>query len=194
MANSGLFDFDGVVAATRALLTAIGEDVTREGIVDTPTRVAKAWSEFLSAKSASLSTTFGTTFGTNVSDQMVVVSGMRMWSMCEHHLLPFWCDVTVGYIPREHLLGLSKFARIAQTYAGRLQLQERLVSQIAEHVQEVTGTPDVAVIAQGEHLCMTMRGAKTDARMTSSILLGQFKASASCRAEFLALAMQNKHS
>jgi GTP cyclohydrolase I len=181
-------DYRAIERATYALLVAIGEDPTREGLLDTPARVAKAWVEFMTRSDASM----GTAFATVVSDQMVVVSGMRVWSMCEHHLLPFWCDITVGYIPTTKLLGLSKFARIAHAYAGRLQLQEQLVSQIAGHVRGVTGTEDVAVIAQGEHLCMTMRGAKTPAVMTSSALSGKFKTDAACRSEFMALAMQRK--
>ena len=83
------------------------------------------------------------------ADQMVVVSGMRVWSMCEHHILPFWCDITIGYITRDHVLGLSKFARIAHAVAGRLQVQERIVEDIARHVQEAAGCEDVAVLARG---------------------------------------------
>jgi GTP cyclohydrolase I len=119
---------------------------------------------------------------------MVVVSGMTIWSMCEHHLLPFRCNISIGYISAEKILGLSKFARIAQQYAHRLQIQERMVEQIADEVTRLTASPDVAVVASGEHLCMLMRGIKTSAIMTSSAMRGAFRDNATTRAEFLEIA------
>lgn len=114
---------------------------------------------------------------------------MRVWSLCEHHLLPFWCDVSIGYIARKRIVGLSKFARIAHDAAHRLQVQERLVEQIANRVASVSGSPDVAVLARGEHLCMSMRGVRTKGLATSSALRGAFKRPA-LRAEFLGLALR----
>ena len=108
---------------------------------------------------------------------------------CEHHLLPFWCDVSVGYIATDAVLGLSKFGRIAKKYAHRLQLQEQLVHQIADEVEQVTGSPNVAVLAQGEHLCMSMRGVETPAIMKSSVMRGVFFHSPTARQEFLSLAV-----
>jgi GTP cyclohydrolase I len=112
---------------------------------------------------------------------------MRVTSLCEHHLLPFWCDVAIGYIPREKVLGLSKFARIAHKFAHRLQLQERLGQQIADEVSRITGTPDVAVVLKGEHLCMTARGIRTPGVMISSIMRGAFRSESEARLEFLRL-------
>lgn len=131
-----------------------------------------------------------TTFQTIRADQMVVVSGMRVWSLCEHHLLPFWADITIGVITGDRILGLSKFGRIARHAAGRLQVQERLVEDIADEVCRVVGSQDVAVLAIGEHLCMTMRGARMPARMATSINRGRFRGDARVRAEFLDLARQ----
>lgn len=177
-----------VAHAIEALLLAIGEDPRRDGLRDTSARVAKMWVEFLTPDHASTDTAFAT----EASDQMVVVSGMRVWSMCEHHLLPFWCDITIGYIPNGKVLGLSKFARIARVWAGRLQLQEQLVSQIQRHVIAATNSDSVAVLAQGEHLCMTMRGVRTPALMTSNALSGAFKSNAAARSEFMDIALQRR--
>lgn len=113
---------------------------------------------------------------------------MRVWSLCEHHLLPFWCDVAIGYIATDRVLGLSKFARVAGQFAHRLQVQERLTRQVADAIERLTGSPDVAVLATGEHLCMSARGVRTPALMTSSVMRGAFRDSPSARAEFLQLA------
>ncbi|MEI6439051.1 MAG: GTP cyclohydrolase I FolE [Alphaproteobacteria bacterium] len=164
------------------LLVALGEDPTREGILDTPRRVADWWTEFLDYDPGKT----GTVFTGTDTDQMVVVSGMRIWSLCEHHLLPFWCDVSIGYIATNKVIGLSKMGRIAHKHAHKLNLQEGLVHGIAEDLAEIVGQ-DVAVIATGEHLCMTMRGIQTPHRMTSSSMKGKFKDHAETRAEFMAI-------
>lgn len=157
--------------AIRDLLYAIGEDPDRPGLVDTPRRSANFWSELIDYDPGNTETTFESV----TVDQMVVVSGIRVWSLCEHHLLPFWCDISIGYIARERVLGLSKFARIAHQYAHGLQIQERLVHQIAGEVKRIANTEDVAVRASGVHLCMVMRGIKTEGVMTSSVLYGSFR-------------------
>lgn len=180
------FDYDRVLALGRELLIAIGENPDRPGIVETPRRWANWWREFVQYDAGKTDTLFETT----TVDQMVAVSGMRVWSLCEHHLLPFYCDVTVGYIASTHVLGLSKFARIAHDVAHRLQIQEQLVQQIADAVQELARTEHVAVVATGEHLCMTMRGIKTPAVMRSSVLRGAFRTDPAARAEFLTIAKQ----
>jgi GTP cyclohydrolase I len=167
----------------RDLLTALGDDLDRPGIAETPRRFAAMWREFIEYDPG----TTDTVFECVSTDQMVVISGMRVWSMCEHHLLPFWCDVSIGYIADDSILGLSKFGRIAHQAAHKLQLQERLCSEIAEAVVAAAKTTNVAVLARGEHLCMTMRGIKTPARMTSSIMRGLFRDDPRARAEFLAL-------
>jgi GTP cyclohydrolase I len=181
--ENGKVDRARIAELTTELLKAIGEDPTRSGLVDTPRRVADFWGAFIDYDAGRTDTAFETT-GT---DQMVVVSGLRVWSLCEHHLLPFWCDVSIGYIARDKVLGLSKFARIAKARAHGLQIQEGLVEQIAADVRAKTGTDDVAVVASGEHLCMTMRGAETPHRMISSSIHGLFK-TAETRAEFMSLA------
>lgn len=163
---------------------ALGEDPERPGIVETPRRWANWWREFVEYDTGKLDTVFESV----TVDQMVAVSGIRVWSLCEHHLLPFWCDLTIGYIAGEHVLGLSKFARVAHKYAHKLQIQERLVQEIADDIQRLTGSPDVAVSAAGEHLCMTMRGIKTPALMRSSVMRGAFRNDGRARAEFFAIA------
>lgn len=168
----------------REVLLAIGEDPDRPGLQDTPRRFAKWWKEFIEYDPG----TTDTLFESITSNQLVVVSGMRVWSLCEHHLLPFWCDVSIGYVAQGNVLGLSKFGRIAHKYAHRLQLQEQLVHQIAEEVKERTGSPDVAVLAVGEHLCMSMRGIQTPALMKSSSMSGVFNSDPQKRREFLDLA------
>lgn len=174
---------------TRQLLFALGEDPDREGLKETPRRVANAWKEFINYSPGNHDTTFEAV----QADQMVVVSGMKVWSYCEHHLLPFWAEISVGYIADNKILGLSKFGRIAQKYAHRLQVQERLVEQIAAEVMEITQTENVAVIARGQHLCMTMRGIQMPAIMVSSALHGLFKTDHMARNEFLSLSnLDNK--
>lgn len=168
----------------RELLAAIGEDPARPGLADTPRRFASWWSEFVDYDPGATDTAFE-----SVSvDQMVVVSGIRVWSLCEHHLLPFWCDVAIGYVAKDHVLGLSKFARIAHKFAHRLQVQERLTHQIADEVERLTGTGDVAVLGRGIHLCMAMRGIRSPAFMTSSVMRGIFRYGPSAREEFLQIA------
>jgi GTP cyclohydrolase I len=169
--------------AARLILEAIGEDIQREGLKDTPRRFAGFWSEFMGYEPGNLDVNFEST----KSNQMVVVRGLRVWSLCEHHLLPFVSRVTVAYIPHERVLGLSKFARVVQKYAHRLQIQERMVDQIANELQELTGSKDVAVVAGGVHLCMVMRGVKTEGVMVCSELRGGFLTNPATRDEFMSL-------
>jgi GTP cyclohydrolase I len=166
------------------LLTVIGEDPDRSGLRGTPGRFAKHWQEFIEYDAGTIDTTFDTV----TVDQMVVVSGIRVWSLCEHHLLPFWCDIAVGYITRDRVIGLSKIPRICHRYAHRLQLQERLVDDIATELCRVTNSPDIGVVAKGVHTCMSMRGIKSDGSMVSSVMRGQFKDDHDTRMEFLELA------
>jgi GTP cyclohydrolase I len=170
-------------AIGRDLMDALGVERT-PSTTETPARWAKWWIEFLEYDDSKTMTTFTS----EAIDQLVVVSGIRVWSICEHHLLPFYCDVSMAYITRDRVLGLSKFARIAHLHAHRLNVQERLVSDIANHLHEATNSPDVAVIAQGEHLCMTMRGIRSPAVMTSSAMHGLFRTDIAARTEFLRIA------
>jgi GTP cyclohydrolase I len=176
-------DYPRLLELGRELLLAIGEDPDREGLRETPRRWAAAWREFMEYYPG----TTETTFASMASDQMVCVSGIRVASLCEHHLLPFWCDVSIGYIPNAKVLGLSKFARIAQQFAHRLQLQARLGEQIADEISRITGTQNVAVVLKGEHYCMTARGIRSPGRMTSSVLRGVFRTESQTRMEFLRL-------
>ncbi|MEU6347348.1 GTP cyclohydrolase I [Streptomyces sp. NPDC046977] len=170
---------DPLVALAWQLLKEIGEDPDRDGLRDTPARFARWWREFINYEPGSV----GTLFESVGTEQLVVVSDIEVWSLCEHHLLPFNCSVTIAYRPAGRLLGLSKFARIAHRHAHKLQVQERLVSQIAEDVAVLSGAEDVAVIGKGEHLCMTMRGIKAAAKMTSTAYRGAFGEDAGLRAE-----------
>lgn len=176
-------DYPRLLELGRELLIAIGENPDREGLLDTPRRWADSWREFIEYDPGTTETVFE-----SVSiDQMVCVSGMRVSSMCEHHMLPFWCDVSIGYITGEKVLGLSKFARIAHQFAHRLQLQERLGHEIADEISRILGTENVAVVLKGEHMCMTTRGIRTPGLMTSSVMRGVFRAEYETRMEFLRL-------
>lgn len=167
----------------KVLLQNIGEDPDREGLRDTPERVARFWREFIDYDPGKVDVTFESV----QVDQMVVVKGIRVYSLCEHHLLPFWCDVSIGYITRGRVLGLSKLARVAHKYAHRLQIQERLVQQIADEIARLACTNDVAVLAEGVHMCMLMRGIKSEATMVTSAMYGTFRDKPACRTEFLNL-------
>jgi GTP cyclohydrolase I len=176
-------DFEKLKEIGRELLVAIGEDPDRNGLKDTPERYAKWWREFMDYDAGKIETSF--TLDNN--DQIVAVIGMKVWSLCEHHLLPFSATISVGYIPFEKVLGLSKFARIAHKFAHKPQVQERLVHEIADEIVRVTGTNDVAVVADGEHSCMVMRGIKTSGNMRTSVMRGRFREEAETRAELLNL-------
>lgn len=172
----------------RELLIAIGEDADRDGLKDTPKRYAKWWKEFIDYEAGKIETAFQL----DNNDEMVAVTGMRVWSLCEHHLLPFSSVIAIGYIPHESVLGLSKFARIAHKYAHKPQVQERLVQEIADEVQRVTGTENIAVVADGEHSCMVMRGIRTAGSMRTSVMRGVFRQEPETRAEFLNLIASQK--
>ena len=174
-------DYAKLLELGRELLVALGENPDREGLADTPRRWADWWREFIEYDSGTTETTFSSVS----TDQIVCVSGMRVFSLCEHHLLPMWCDVSIGYIPTEKVLGLSKFARIAHQFAHQLQIQERLGHQIADEVARITNTPHVAVVLKGEHLCMSARGIRTPGVMTSSVMRGCFRTDRDLRMEFM---------
>ena len=167
----------------KELLTEIGEDPERDGLLETPKRVAKFWNEFINYDAGKI----GTTFEAVKADQMVIVKGIKVWSLCEHHLMPFSSEIAIGYITRDKVLGLSKFARIAHKHAHKLQLQEKLVSDIASEVRDLVNTKDVAVYGIGTHLCMVARGIKTDGQMITSVMRGVFREESETRNEFLSL-------
>lgn len=168
------------------LLIELGEDPTREGLAGTPGRVAAWWHSFLTPDAAGTATCFTES---HVSGQLVVVGGMSVWSLCEHHLLPMNLQVAAGYVPASEVVGLSKFGRLAQRHAGRLQVQERFTRQVAEEIADVIGSDDVAVAVRGTHLCMSMRGVRMEAARTSSLQAGgRFASNVVLSQQFLALA------
>ena len=182
------FDHARAEAAIRELLAAIGEDVDREGLRDTPARVARAYAELTFGLHQRPEDVLTTTFDLG-HDEMVLVRDIEMWSMCEHHLVPFTGVAHLGYIPAESgkITGLSKLARLVDVYAKRPQVQERLTTQIAEAMMNILDARGVIVVIEAEHLCMTMRGVrKTGARTITSAVRGQMR-DAATRSEAMAL-------
>ncbi|MFZ5723343.1 MAG: GTP cyclohydrolase I FolE [Pseudomonadota bacterium] len=174
--------------AFASIITAVGEDLSRPGLGDTPMRAAKAFEFLTRGYNQSLTDVVNDAIFPSDNDQMVVVSNIELYSLCEHHLLPFIGHAHVAYLPRGKVLGLSKVARIVDMYARRLQIQENLTRQIADAVQEVTGALGVGVIVEARHMCMMMRGVeKQNSMMKTSVMLGAFRNSAQTRNEFLAL-------
>lgn len=170
------------------VITELGEDVNREGLLDTPKRAAKAMQFLTSGYDQTLEDIVNNAVFASDNDEMVVISDIEMYSMCEHHMLPFIGKVHIGYLPDGKVLGLSKFARITDMFARRLQIQENLTKQIADAVQEVTGARGVAVVVEARHMCMMMRGVeKQNSSMSSSVMLGGFRKSDATRSEFLRL-------
>ncbi|MBA3782989.1 GTP cyclohydrolase I FolE [Nocardioides sp. InS609-2] len=168
------FDHERAEAAVRELLAAIGEDPEREGLRETPARVAKAYAELTAGLRLTPEDVLTTTFDLG-HDEMVLVKDIELWSMCEHHLVPFTGVAHVGYIPAESgkITGLSKLARLVDVYAKRPQVQERLTTQIADAMMDLLDARGVIVVVEAEHLCMTMRGVKkAGARTITSAVRG----------------------
>lgn len=149
----------------------------------TPERAAKFWHEFIDYDAGNVATTFPV----DHVDQMVAVTGIETWSLCAHHLLPFSVTIDIGYLADTSVLGLSKFARIAHAAAHRPTTQEQLAADIADSISAFAGTQDVAVRASGLHLCMAMRGVRTPATMTTSVMRGAFRSEGDARGEWMAL-------
>ncbi|MEO4045873.1 GTP cyclohydrolase I FolE [Pseudomonas sp. CAU 1711] len=172
----------------RAILLGLGENPEREGLLDTPERAAKAMQYLCQGYRQSLDEIVNGALFASDNDEMVIVRDIELYSLCEHHLLPFIGKAHVAYIPTGRVLGLSKVARIVDMYARRLQIQESLTRQIAEAIQRVTGAAGVAVVIEAQHLCMMMRGVeKQNSLMSSSVMLGAFRESCNTRQEFLKL-------
>ena len=170
------------------IIEEIGEDLSRDGLVDTPKRAAKAFEFITRGYRQSVDEVVNDALFESDANEMVVVSDIELYSLCEHHLLPFIGKCHVAYIPNGKVLGLSKVARIVDLYARRLQIQEGLTTQIANTVQDVTGAEGVAVIIEARHMCMMMRGVeKQNSVMRTSAMLGVFKENQATRAEFMAL-------
>ena len=185
LADSGV-DLSASEAAVLELLRAIGERPEREGLKNTPKRVARMYTELLSGYHADPAKIINGALFNITYDEMVIVRDIEFYSLCEHHLLPFMGRAHVAYMPRGKVIGLSKIPRIVDMYARRLQVQERMTRQIADLLQEVLEPQGVAVVVEGLHLCSMMRGVKKhDARMTTSAMHGAFRNNSATRQEFL---------
>ena len=180
--------YDKIADLTNKLLEEIGEDPKREGLIKTPLRVAKAWKFFSNGYKQNLDDIINNAIFNEDSKDMVVVRDVEFFSLCEHHLLPFFGKAHVAYIPDGKVIGLSKIPRIIDMFSRRLQVQERLTRQVSETVKDVLEPVGVAVIMEGQHMCMQMRGVEKQSSLaTTSSMLGKFRESDRTRAEFLSI-------
>ena len=181
-------DLKKIENLTRELLIAIGEDPDREGLVKTPSRVAKALEFLTSGYRADLGRVINDAVFTQTTNSMVIVKNIEVYSMCEHHMLPFYGRCHIGYLPTGKVFGVSKLARLVDMFARRLQLQERLTEQVSQAIMETIGATGVGVMIEARHLCMMMRGVeKQNSVMVTSSVLGSFRESQATREEFLSL-------
>lgn len=181
-----------MVNVYRTLLSSLGENPDREGLLKTPERAAKAMLYFTKGYDQSLEEILNDAIFDENHDEMVVVKDIEMFSMCEHHLVPFYGKVSIGYLPSGKVLGLSKLARIVEVYSRRLQVQERLTKQIAVAVLKAVQPTGVAVVVEGSHMCMVMRGVqKINSKTVTSTMLGEFRDNQKTREEFLKLALNH---
>ncbi len=170
------------------LLKEIGEDPTREGLLKTPRRVAEAYDFLTSGYRSNIKAVINNAVFTAEANNMVLLKNVEVYSLCEHHMLPFFGRCHIGYIPRKKVLGVSKLARIVDCHARRLQIQERLTAQIASDIMDAIKPEGVGVVMECRHLCMIMRGVeKQDSVMMTSSVLGSFHNDLSTRSEFLSL-------
>ncbi len=171
-----------------SLIEALGEDLSRPGLKDTPKRAAQALQFLTQGYQQDLNTIVNGALFPSDTDELVLLKNIELYSLCEHHMLPFIGKCHVAYLPQGKVLGLSKLARIVDLYARRLQIQESLTKQIAESVMQVTGARGVGVIIEAQHLCMMMRGVeKQNSVMSTSVMLGALREDARTRNEFLTL-------
>lgn len=184
--SKGRIDTSSVEEAITRIIRAIGEDPDREGIRDTPTRIATMYSELFSGYFADPHDVVNDAIFEVKYDEMVLVRDVEFYSLCEHHMLPFFGRVHVAYLPDGKVLGLSKIPRIVDLFACRLQVQERMTRQIADFIRDLLHPQGVGVVVEAMHMCMSMRGVKKqDARMTTSAMHGAFRANLATRQEFL---------
>jgi len=192
MENQEKINKQDIKAAIEKILLAIGEDVDRDGLIDTPKRISEMYAEIFEGLNIDPASYLNVDFEV-AHDEMVILRDIPFYSMCEHHFLPFHGEAHVGYIPDGRVVGISKLARVVEGFARRPQLQERLTSQVAETIMDSVKPDGVAVVIEAEHLCMTMRGVrKPGSRMVTSAMRGQFKKSNVTRSEFLALVQSNR--
>jgi GTP cyclohydrolase I len=185
--QKNVLDHERVKAAVIELLAAIGEDPDRDGLAETPRRIADMYAEVFGGLAMDPADYLRVGFEV-AHDEMVILRNIPFYSMCEHHFLPFHGEAHLGYIPKGRVVGISKLARVVEAFARRPQIQEQLTSQVAEAIMEALDPDGVAVVIEAEHLCMTMRGVKKPgSRMVTSAMRGQFKDSSVTRSEFLSL-------
>ena len=188
-----MFNYKKVEEITNSLLLELGEDPNREGLIKTPSRVAKAWEFISKGYNEDLNKVINDAIFNEKAKDMVIVQNVEFFSLCEHHLLPFFGKAHVGYIPNGRVIGLSKIPRIIDMFSRRLQVQERLTHQIADTLQEVLIPSGVAVVMEGRHMCMQMRGVeKQNSLTTTSSMLGKFRESDRTRSEFLSIISLNR--
>lgn len=187
--NLKIDDYVGNVGRAYAgIINSTGEDIKRDGLLKTPERAAKAFEFLTQGYQQNLQKILNDAVFESDNDQMVIVKDIELYSLCEHHLLPFVGKVHVAYLPRGKVIGLSKIARITDMYARRLQIQENLTKQIAEAIHQVTDAAGVGVVIEAQHFCMMMRGVqKQNSWTTSSMMTGSFRDNQSTREEFLNL-------
>lgn len=172
----------------KRLISSAGEDVSRDGLLKTPERASKAFEFLTQGYQQSLDEVLNNAVFDSDNDEMVIVKDIELYSLCEHHILPFVGKIHVAYLPRGKVIGLSKIARIADMYARRLQIQEKLTKQIAEAIQSVTDAAGVGVVIEAQHFCMMMRGVqKQNSWTVTSMMLGSFRENHRTRQEFLQL-------
>lgn len=172
----------------KQLLSELGENPSREGLLETPRRVAESLSFLTSGYRQNLQEIIGNAVFTDECDDMIIVKNIEFYSMCEHHLLPFYGKCHIGYIPDGKILGVSKIARIVDFFARRMQIQERLSRQIAKTILDAVKPEGVGIVMEAQHMCMTMRGIeKQDSLMVTSSMLGSFRKELATREEFLRL-------
>ncbi len=171
-----------------SLIKSVGEDVNREGLQKTPARAAKAFEYLTKGYKDNIDTIVNGAIFESDNDEMIIVKDIEVYSLCEHHLLPFFGKCHIGYLPKGKIIGLSKVARIVDVFARRLQVQENLTKQIAEAIMKYTDGRGVGVVIEAKHLCMMMRGVeKQNSSMITSCMLGAFRREISTRSEFLSL-------
>ncbi|MFQ5580423.1 MAG: GTP cyclohydrolase I FolE [Nitrospiria bacterium] len=176
------------------LLVSLGENPEREGLRGTPERVGKSLQFLTKGYKEDVERVLNDAFFTVTHDEMVIVKGIQFFSLCEHHMLPFFGECHIAYIPNKKVVGLSKLPRVVEIFSRRLQLQERLTSQVAEAILDKVDPLGVGVVMEAQHLCMMMRGVeKQNSRTVTSAMLGVFKKDPKARAEFLDLLRRDRH-
>ncbi len=193
IAASSLMAADVLAETVAALLEQLGEDPDRDGLIETPNRVAESLRYLTEGYASDPATVVGDAlFGVDGYDDIVVVKDIEFYSLCEHHLLPFFGRAHIGYIPDGRVVGLSKLPRLVDAYSRRLQVQERMTREIAEAINAVVAPRGVGVVVEGRHLCMEMRGVEKESSQTvTSCMLGVFRSDQRTRAEFLSHIQQS---